>query len=106
MRDFEEHRYGLGERLREAKMKIINVELEKNSSAAAKAAAPIEPQIAAKDEIGPPPQIPLALCKLTQETRGLILTLLLWLSSEPARSCPNFSRATAQGNARGKAETR
>ena len=39
MRDFEEHRYGLGERLREAKMKIIDVEPEKNSSAAAKAAA-------------------------------------------------------------------
>ena len=56
MRDFEEHRYGLGERLREAKMKIIDVEPEKNSSAAAKAAAPIEPQIAAKDEIGSPPQ--------------------------------------------------
>ena len=56
MRDFEEHRYGLGERLREAKIKIIDVEPEKNSSAAAKAAAPIEPQIAAKDEIGSPPQ--------------------------------------------------
>ena len=56
MCDFEEHRYGLGERLREAKIKIIDVEPEKNSSAAAKAAAPIEPQIAAKDEIGSPPQ--------------------------------------------------
>ena len=56
IRDIDEHRYGLGERLREAKIKIIDVEPEKNSSAAAKAAAPIEPQIAAKDEIGSPPQ--------------------------------------------------